>query len=99
MYSDSLYGNNTTLKSPLNTTARALRTITVFMMPPVFKDEDDVPMELRHLPEFKELLELKRLRKQKIHELQSESALMQHIGYKVQHTHTVFYTTANKQVF
>ncbi|XP_027004446.2 ZZ-type zinc finger-containing protein 3 isoform X3 [Tachysurus fulvidraco] len=45
-------------------------------------DEDDVPLELRHLPEFKELLELKRLRKQKIHELQSESALMQHIGYK-----------------
>lgn len=41
-------------------------------------------MELRHLPEYKELQELKRLRKQKIHELQSESAFTQHVGYKVQ---------------
>ncbi|XP_060784973.1 ZZ-type zinc finger-containing protein 3 isoform X2 [Neoarius graeffei] len=45
-------------------------------------DEDGVPVELRHLPEYKELQELKRLRKQKIHELQSESVLMQHVGYK-----------------
>ncbi|KAF7705916.1 ZZ-type zinc finger-containing protein 3 isoform X2 [Silurus meridionalis] len=45
-------------------------------------DEDSVPVELRHLPEFKELQELKRLRKQKIHELQSDNGLMQHAGYK-----------------
>lgn len=51
---------------------------------PAFQDEDGVPVELRHLPEYKELQELKRLRKQKIHELQSESVLMQHVGYKVQ---------------
>lgn len=51
---------------------------------PVFQDEEGVPVELRHLPEYKELLELKRLRKQKIHELQSESSITQHIGYKVQ---------------
>ncbi|XP_017327313.1 ZZ-type zinc finger-containing protein 3 [Ictalurus punctatus] len=45
-------------------------------------DEDVVPVELRHLPEYKELQELKRLRKRKIHELQSESTLAQHVGYK-----------------
>ncbi|TSS97541.1 ZZ-type zinc finger-containing protein 3 [Bagarius yarrelli] len=45
-------------------------------------DEDSVPVELRHLPEYKELQELKRLRKRKIHEIQSESSLTQHIGYK-----------------
>ncbi|XP_053349672.1 ZZ-type zinc finger-containing protein 3 [Clarias gariepinus] len=45
-------------------------------------DEDSIPVELRHLPEFKELQELKRLRKQKIHEFQCESALTQHVGYK-----------------
>ncbi|KAI4895780.1 hypothetical protein NFI96_011550, partial [Prochilodus magdalenae] len=45
-------------------------------------DEEGVPVELRHLPEYKELQELKRLRKQKIHEIQSESALAQHVGYK-----------------
>ncbi|KAF5897823.1 ZZ-type zinc finger-containing protein 3, partial [Clarias magur] len=45
-------------------------------------DEDGIPVELRHLPEFKELQELKRLRKQKIHELQCESTLTQHVGYK-----------------
>lgn len=53
-------------------------------MMPVFQDEDGVPVELRHLPEYKELLELKRLRKQKIHDLRSESVLTQHVGYKVQ---------------
>ncbi|KAG9273718.1 ZZ-type zinc finger-containing protein 3 [Astyanax mexicanus] len=45
-------------------------------------DEDSVPVELRHLPEYKELQELKRLRKQKIQEIHSESALAQHMGYK-----------------
>lgn len=54
----------------------------------VLQDEDGVPAELRHLPEFKELQELKRLRKQKIRELQSESVLTQHVGYKVRRAHT-----------
>lgn len=53
-------------------------------MTSLFQDEDVVPVELRHLPEYKELQELKRLRKRKIHELQSESTLAQHVGYKVQ---------------
>ncbi|XP_056599196.1 ZZ-type zinc finger-containing protein 3 [Triplophysa dalaica] len=45
-------------------------------------DEDGVPVELRHLPEYKELLELKKLKKQKLQEIHAESALTQHIGYK-----------------
>lgn len=49
----------------------------------IFQDEDGVPVELRHLPEYKELLELKKLKKQKLQEIQAESALTQHIGYKV----------------
>uniref|UniRef100_UPI003AAECFA5 ZZ-type zinc finger-containing protein 3 isoform X2 n=1 Tax=Centroberyx gerrardi TaxID=166262 RepID=UPI003AAECFA5 len=44
-------------------------------------DEEGVPLELRHLPEYKELLELKRLKKQKLREIQ-ESAVVQHLGYK-----------------
>ncbi|XP_076828577.1 LOW QUALITY PROTEIN: ZZ-type zinc finger-containing protein 3 [Brachyhypopomus gauderio] len=45
-------------------------------------DDDGVPADLRHLPEYKELQELKRLRKQKVQELQGESTLAQHVGYK-----------------
>ncbi|KAM4604817.1 ZZ-type zinc finger-containing protein 3 [Polymixia lowei] len=45
-------------------------------------DEEGVPMELRHLPEYKELLELKRLKKQKLREIQEESTVVQHPGYK-----------------
>ncbi|KAM3865646.1 ZZ-type zinc finger-containing protein 3 [Diretmus argenteus] len=45
-------------------------------------DEEGVPVELRHLPEYKELLELKRLKKQKLREIQEESAMVQHPGYK-----------------
>lgn len=40
-------------------------------------------MELRNLPEYKELLELKRLKKQTLQEIQGDKVGMQHIGYKV----------------
>ncbi|KAG5847583.1 hypothetical protein ANANG_G00127710 [Anguilla anguilla] len=46
-------------------------------------DEDGIPVEYRGLPEYKELLELKKLKKQKIHEIRAENALAQHMGYKV----------------
>lgn len=49
----------------------------------MFQDDDGVPMELRTLPEYKELLELKRLKKQKLHEIQEDKAGVQHVGYKV----------------
>ncbi|XP_035279414.1 ZZ-type zinc finger-containing protein 3 [Anguilla anguilla] len=45
-------------------------------------DEDGIPVEYRGLPEYKELLELKKLKKQKIHEIRAENALAQHMGYK-----------------
>uniref|UniRef100_A0A8C8IPQ9 ZZ-type zinc finger-containing protein 3 n=1 Tax=Oncorhynchus tshawytscha TaxID=74940 RepID=A0A8C8IPQ9_ONCTS len=45
-------------------------------------DEECVPVELRHLPEYKELLELKRMKKHKLQEIQAESSMALHHGYK-----------------
>ncbi|XP_048844610.1 ZZ-type zinc finger-containing protein 3 isoform X2 [Brienomyrus brachyistius] len=45
-------------------------------------DEDSIPTECRHLPEYKELLELKKLKKQRLREMHMERALTQHLGYK-----------------
>ncbi|XP_076004465.1 ZZ-type zinc finger-containing protein 3 [Genypterus blacodes] len=42
-------------------------------------DEEGIPVELRNLPEYKELLELKRMKKRKI---QEETASVRHLGYK-----------------
>lgn len=40
-------------------------------------------MDLRNLPEYKELLELKRLKKQTLQEIHEDKAGMRHVGYKV----------------
>ncbi|KAJ8357381.1 hypothetical protein SKAU_G00201750 [Synaphobranchus kaupii] len=45
-------------------------------------DEEGIPVEYRSLPEYKELLELKKLKKHKIQEIHAENALAQHMGYK-----------------
>uniref|UniRef100_A0A8C7JLH5 ZZ-type zinc finger-containing protein 3 n=1 Tax=Oncorhynchus kisutch TaxID=8019 RepID=A0A8C7JLH5_ONCKI len=45
-------------------------------------DEEGVPVELRHLPEYKELLELKRMKKHKLQEIQAECSMALHHGYK-----------------
>uniref|UniRef100_A0A3Q2D1Z2 ZZ-type zinc finger-containing protein 3 n=1 Tax=Cyprinodon variegatus TaxID=28743 RepID=A0A3Q2D1Z2_CYPVA len=45
-------------------------------------DEEGVPVELRNLPEYKELLQLKRLKKQKLQEIREDNARVQHMGYK-----------------
>uniref|UniRef100_A0A3B3SBR2 Zinc finger, ZZ-type containing 3 n=1 Tax=Paramormyrops kingsleyae TaxID=1676925 RepID=A0A3B3SBR2_9TELE len=45
-------------------------------------DEDSIPTECRHLPEYKELLELKKLKKQRLREMHMEHSLTQHLGYK-----------------
>ncbi|KAM9790250.1 ZZ-type zinc finger-containing protein 3 isoform 2-T3 [Syngnathus typhle] len=45
-------------------------------------DDDGIPVDLRHLPEYKELLELKRLKKQKVQELCEDKAGVRHLGYK-----------------
>eukprot|EP00063_Salmo_salar_P068354 XP_014043189.1 PREDICTED: ZZ-type zinc finger-containing protein 3-like [Salmo salar] len=49
------------------------------------QDEEGVPVVLRHLPEYKELLELKRMKRMKKHklqEIQAESSMALHHGYK-----------------
>ncbi|XP_070775061.1 ZZ-type zinc finger-containing protein 3 [Enoplosus armatus] len=45
-------------------------------------DEEGIPVELRNLPEYKELLELKRLKKQTLQEIQEDKAVVRHVGYK-----------------
>lgn len=47
------------------------------------QDEEAIPMDLRNLPEYKELLELKRLKKQTLQEIHEDKAGMRHVGYKV----------------
>ncbi|KAL6104119.1 zzz3 [Pungitius sinensis] len=45
-------------------------------------DEEAIPMGLRNLPEYKELLELKRLKKQTLQEIHEDKPGMRHVGYK-----------------
>lgn len=45
-------------------------------------DEEGIPVELRNLPEYKELLELKRLKKQTLQEIQEDKAGVRHVGFK-----------------
>ncbi|XP_066548639.1 ZZ-type zinc finger-containing protein 3 isoform X2 [Amia ocellicauda] len=44
-------------------------------------DEESIPVEYRHLPEYKELLQLKKMKKQKLQEIHAES-IVQHVGFK-----------------
>ncbi|KAM3605099.1 uncharacterized protein V6R79_020681 [Siganus canaliculatus] len=45
-------------------------------------DEESIPVELRSLPEYKELLELKRLKKQTLQEIREDKVGVQHVGFK-----------------
>ncbi|KAJ4937201.1 hypothetical protein JOQ06_001780 [Pogonophryne albipinna] len=45
-------------------------------------DEETIPVELRNLPEYKELLELKRLKKQTLQEIHEDKDEMLHVGFK-----------------
>lgn len=56
------------------------------------QDEESVPMELRNLPEYKELLQLKRLKKQKLQEIREDNGAVQHLGYKVKPLYTHRYS-------
>lgn len=47
------------------------------------QDEETIPVELRNLPEYKQLLELKRLKKQTLREIQDDKEGVRHAGYKV----------------
>lgn len=52
------------------------------------QDEEGIPEGLRNLPEYKELLELKRLKKQKLNEIQEDKTGVRHVGYKVKEART-----------
>lgn len=47
------------------------------------QDEETIPEALRNLPEYKQLLELKRLKKQKLRDIQDDKEGVRHAGYKV----------------
>lgn len=47
------------------------------------QDEETIPVELRNLPEYKQLLELKRLKKQTLRDIQDDKEGVRHVGYKV----------------
>lgn len=44
----------------------------------------------RNLPEYKELLEFKKLKKQKLQQMQAESGFVQHVGFKVYSTSSYY---------
>ncbi|KAG9472531.1 hypothetical protein GDO78_018954 [Eleutherodactylus coqui] len=45
-------------------------------------DEETIPPSYRGLAEYKELLELKKLKKQRLLEMETESGFVQHLGFK-----------------
>ncbi|KFO23260.1 ZZ-type zinc finger-containing protein 3 [Fukomys damarensis] len=45
-------------------------------------DEEIIPIMYRNLPEYKELLQFKKLKKQKLQQMQAESGFVQHMGFK-----------------
>ncbi|XP_067845962.1 ZZ-type zinc finger-containing protein 3 [Heptranchias perlo] len=45
-------------------------------------DDESIPPSYRHMAEYKELLCLKKLKKQKLELMQAESSFVQHIGFK-----------------
>ncbi|XP_068095286.1 ZZ-type zinc finger-containing protein 3 isoform X2 [Hyperolius riggenbachi] len=45
-------------------------------------DDESIPTAYRELPEYRELLELKKLKKQRLHEMETESGFVQHVGFK-----------------
>lgn len=45
-------------------------------------DEESIPVIYRSLPEYKELLQFKKLKKQKLQQMQAESGFVQHVGFK-----------------
>lgn len=64
--------------------------VTVFLQLEYFsgffyleQDEESIPVTYRELPEYKELLEFKKLKKQKLQQMHAESGFVQHVGFKV----------------
>lgn len=59
------------------------------MYPLSVQDEESIPMELRDLPEYKELLQLKRLKKKTLQDIREDKTRVQHIGYKVKNSNFI----------
>ncbi|XP_075471876.1 ZZ-type zinc finger-containing protein 3 [Ascaphus truei] len=51
-------------------------------------DEEGIPLACRELEEYKELLQLKKLKKQKLLQIQAESGFVQHVGFKCDNCRT-----------
>ncbi|KAM3914790.1 ZZ-type zinc finger-containing protein 3 isoform 1-T2 [Leptodactylus fuscus] len=47
-----------------------------------FSDDETLPTSCRRLAEYKELLELKKLKKQRLQQMETESGFVQHLGFK-----------------
>ncbi|KAM9325268.1 ZZ-type zinc finger-containing protein 3 [Gastrophryne carolinensis] len=45
-------------------------------------DDESIPAACRGLPEYKELLELKKLKKRRLQEMEAESGFVHHVGFK-----------------
>ncbi|XP_028918691.1 ZZ-type zinc finger-containing protein 3 isoform X1 [Ornithorhynchus anatinus] len=45
-------------------------------------DEESIPIVYRDLPEYRELLELKKLKRQRLQKMHAESGFVQHVGFK-----------------
>lgn len=53
------------------------------------QDEESIPITYRELPEYKELLEFKKLKKQKLQQMHAESGFVQHVGFKASLRHVL----------
>ncbi|OCT82540.1 ZZ-type zinc finger-containing protein 3 isoform X2 [Xenopus laevis] len=51
-------------------------------------DDEDIHVDCHGLAEYKELLELKKLKKQKLHQMQAQSGFVQHVGFKCDNCRT-----------
>ncbi|XP_018415382.1 PREDICTED: ZZ-type zinc finger-containing protein 3 [Nanorana parkeri] len=51
-------------------------------------DEESIPAACRGLQEYKELLELKKLKKQRLQDMEADSGFVQHVGFKCDNCRT-----------
>ncbi|KAE8609497.1 hypothetical protein XENTR_v10011822 [Xenopus tropicalis] len=51
-------------------------------------DDEDIHVDCHGLAEYKELIELKKLKKQKLHQMRAQSGFVQHVGFKCDNCET-----------
>lgn len=64
--------------------------MSIFVLCSFQQDEESIPIMYRNLPEYKELLQFKKLKKQKLQQMQAESGFVQHVGFKVSSTSCIY---------